>query len=138
MLTQTKKRHNQPKVKPGAAFRSLLNPIPTMTTAEAISFAAKRNAEVAALTDNQLYLSCAGRELRAAATAALEAPIIATAPQIRECYGVSLEKSVSGINLDAVADHNPEDVFIWAFMADKGASRKRNISIAAIAKIEEQ
>ena len=103
-----------------------------MTTAEAISFAAKRNAEVAALTDNQLHIS------RAAATAALEAPVIATAPQIRERYGACLEKSVSGINLDAVADHKSEEIFVWAFIADKGASRKRNISIAAIAKIEEQ
>lgn len=109
-----------------------------MTTAEAISFAAKRNAEVAALTDNQLYISRAGRELRAAATAALEAPVIATAPQIRERYGKLLEKSVIGINLDAVADHKPEEIFVWSFFADKGASRKRNISIAAIAKIEEQ
>ena len=109
-----------------------------MTKAEAISFAAKRNAEVAALTDNQLYISRAGRELRAAATAALEAPVIATAPQIRELYGAYLEKSVSGINLDAVADHKSEEIFVWAFIADKCASRKRNISIAAIAKIEEQ
>lgn len=109
-----------------------------MTKAEAISFAAKRNAEVAALTDNQLYISRAGRELREAAKKAMHSPIIATAPQIRERYGKLLEKSVIGINLDAVADHKPEEIFVWSFFADKGASRKRNISIAAIAKIEEQ
>ena len=106
-----------------------------MTTAEAISFAAKRNAEVAALTDNQLYISRAGRELREAAKEAMYSPIIATAPQIRERYGKWLEKSVIGINLDAVADHKPEEIFVWAFMADKGPAHKYNISIAPITKI---
>lgn len=103
--------------------------------AEAFAFAYNRNAEVAELADEQLYLSRAGRELREAAKEAVYSPIIATAPQIRERYGAWLEKSVIGINLDAVADHKPEDKFVWAFMADKGASRKYNISIAPITKI---
>lgn len=108
-----------------------------MTATEAISFAAKRNAEVAALTDNQLYLSRAGRQLREAANTALESTIIATAPQIRERYGAMLDKSTPGITLDAVAGNNPEDKFVWAFVAVKGHARKYNISIAPIAKIEE-
>lgn len=98
-----------------------------MTTLE---IASRKNHEVAALRDDQIFVSRKGRERRAAALAATESPIIGTASEIGERYG---HLFASDYNWRAVADHAADEVFIWSFdCATPNRWGRRDIDIAAI------
>lgn len=99
-----------------------------------IEIAAIHNAEVAALKDTQLYISRNGIALRNAAKEAIEKPLVGTASEIGARFG----KFFPTANFAAVADHKPEEVFVWAFFTDKRYNtRRRDITIACIGKANE-
>lgn len=99
-----------------------------------IEIATRHNAEVATLKDTQLYLSRNGIALRNAAKEAVEKPLICTAAEIGARFG----KFFPHTNFSAVADHKPEEVFVWAFYAHKCCgTRRRDIAIACIGKADE-
>ncbi len=95
--------------------------------------ASKYNKEVSNLKDNELYKSRHGEELRAAATAAINNPIICTAAEFGEKYGHLLPNT----NWERVADHNPEDVFLWAFQSVGSYmnTARKNINAVALYKV---
>lgn len=76
------------------------------------AYAMKRNAEVAQLTDDRLYKSLHGRELRDAAREAVRNPIICTAKEFGARYGHLLPSSAAWRH---VADMEPNKVFLWCF-----------------------
>lgn len=100
----------------------------------AYELASKYNTEVANLKDNQLYKSRHGEELRAAAAAAINNPIVCTAAEFGEKYGHLFPKTHNWAN---VADHNPEDVFLWAFDAvgSHMTTARKNIYVIALYKV---
>lgn len=94
------------------------------------------NTRVATLKDSQLYLSRQnGRELRALAAEAVETPIVGTAKEIGEKYG----KYFNHVNWSKVADHDPEEVFVWAFDSSRptySTSSRQDINIVPIDVVE--
>lgn len=96
--------------------------------------ASKYNTDVSNLKDNELYKSRHGEGLRAAAAAAINNPIVCTAAEFGEKYGHLFPKTD---NWERVADHNPEDVFLWAF-AEVGSymnTARKNIHAVALYKV---
>lgn len=90
--------------------------------------ASKRNNEVANLSDNQIYVSRDGRELRGIAREAVANPIICTAREFGERYG---RYFAADVNWASVADHDADEVWLWALAADVKRGRK-NIYATAI------
>lgn len=94
------------------------------------------NNRVANLKDSVLFLSKNGRELRALAAEAVDTPIVGTAKEIGEKYGKYFSSTA---NWESVADHDPEDVFVWAFDSAKpshSTSPRREISLVPIDVVE--
>lgn len=103
------------------------------TTESIISIANTFNAKAANLKDSQIYKSRFGRELREIAHEAIENPIIGTAAEIGEKYGMYCPG-----NYTKVADHSPEDVFVWAVAANKPfyvKTRRHDLSLTVIDQI---
>jgi len=96
--------------------------------------AAKYNAKVANLKDEELYKSHHGEELRAAAAAAIDKPIVCTAKEFGERYGKFFSATA---NWSSVADNDPEDVFVWCFSTSTSSAntKRKYIDAMPIAKV---
>ncbi|MDE5651300.1 MAG: hypothetical protein K2I35_09960 [Duncaniella sp.] len=105
-----------------------------LTTEEIYKIAEKYNQKTASLKDGEIYISRNGRELREFAKTAVNSPIIGTAKEIGEKFGHLLP----GTNWESVADHAPEEVFVWAFDSSTprySVTKRNNIVIVPIGTI---
>lgn len=93
-----------------------------------IEVANKLNNEVANLSDNQIYVSRNGRGLREIARQAVANPIICTAREFGERYG---RYFAADVNWASVADHDADEVWLWALDAEAKRGRK-NIYATAV------
>lgn len=77
-------------------------------------------------------LNATGRKLREIARNAIDFPIVGTAREIGDKFS-SLDLRCT--NWDKVADHRPEDVFVWAIDTFERAGR-RTPYIACVGQID--
>lgn len=99
--------------------------------------AAKYNTAVARLKDDEIYKSRHGKELRAAAAAAIDKPIVCTAKEFGERYGNLFSATT---NWSRVADNDPEDVFVWCFSTSTSSfdTKRKHIDPMPVGKIQEK
>ena len=98
-----------------------------------MEIARSKNMEVANLKDWQLYKTRHGMELREAARKAIDNPIICTAGEFGEMFG---DLFPNHAKWDAVADCAPEDLFVWCFHVSHIKTKRRDICVYALAKVD--